>query len=267
MTLFSRLLYVMLLIVAAQSTTGFTIEREAELPDDIGLFYPLKGSLVVPVLAAETTPASDADADVSQKATDSAEGAAAPSEAEAEEPPFDPTPTQFNLRFINNRFTLIFLNKDKQVTDGPDIRKLIMQFERMNDENERDLYGMNLKDDLYWQGPRPMEAPLRYKVRLVFYRDVPNPDELAVSQGATTIEAQEIYGFRILNQLAQLNLASDGSRTELPSEGNLAPGYDNEAANDPYAQDDDTTPVFDGLGGLDPSELRIQPEPTDTDGY
>lgn len=114
--------------------------------------------------------------------------------AEAGEPYFNPQPVALNVRFVGNNVAVIFLNPDGLVTKPPEIVKLIVDGKRPNDDDDAFVFRMEMDDtQTYFFHPRFIRPPLRFRIRLVMERPIEDSDEVRT----------EIYGFVLLNQLAQ----------------------------------------------------------------
>lgn len=154
------------------------LEMEMELLDGLGLFYVMQN-------APKSPPPPERPDD-------------APDDWQ---PPFDPTPKNFNLRFIDNRFVLIFLNAKNLVTKSETVERISVQYEPFDDNSQREALVLSpAADGLYWTSPRFVPPPLRYKVRLIIER---TPPDVPAWQDPQPEAPRDIYGFQMLNQVAQ----------------------------------------------------------------
>ncbi|MGF1453288.1 MAG: hypothetical protein ACFB21_14575 [Opitutales bacterium] len=158
------------------------IQLEEPLPSELGLYFPLSDP---PAPPADMPSAAEREA-----------------MAERGEPYFNPQPVTLNVRFIDNRFAVIFLNPEGLVTKPPEIFEITVDAERLNSDSERFQFALRLSpDSVYYFHPRIIRPPLRYGIRLIVDRPAPGADPNADESDARTT----IYGYQVLNQLAQRN--------------------------------------------------------------
>ena len=171
------------LALGLEPMTFEDIEIGQPLPYDVGATFTLQD----PPPPPEDAPTAQEQAEMEAAGT----------------PYIDPRPVKLNLRFVENRYTVIFLNAQDQVTGPIEVSSIVVDAERLNDDGDHFEFALRLDPTgTYYFHPRFIHPPLRYRTRLLVERPAPPPP---FPGGPVPPKPMETYGTLVINQLAQEN--------------------------------------------------------------